>query len=84
MVCGVWTVGRLCSQFVSIAEVGKRRAVFATLGEQPRPTVEGLAPPCESITRGERASEAGPWRQSPGYGGGHASREQRERKRCTC
>ena len=81
MVCGVWTVGRLCSQFVSIAEVGKRRAVFATLGEQPRPTVEGLAPPCESITRGERASEAGPWRQSPGYGGGHATRE---RKRCTC
>jgi hypothetical protein len=33
VVCGVWTVGRLCSQFVSIAEVGKRRAVLATLGE---------------------------------------------------
>lgn len=44
MVCGVWTVGRLCSLFVSIAEVGKQRAVLATLGEQPGPTVEGLAP----------------------------------------
>jgi hypothetical protein len=43
VVCGVWTVGRLCSLFVSIAEVGKRRAVLATLGEQPGPTVEGLA-----------------------------------------
>jgi len=43
MVCGVWTVGRLCSLFVSIAEVGKRRAVLATPGEQPGPTVEGLA-----------------------------------------
>lgn len=44
MVCGVWTVGRLCSLFVSIAEVGKQRAVLTTLGEQPRATVEGLAP----------------------------------------
>lgn len=81
MVCGVWTVGRLCSLFVSIAEVGKRRVVLAILGEQPRATAEGLAPPCESITRSERASEAGPRRQSPGYGGGHPPRE---RKGCTC
>jgi hypothetical protein len=81
VVCGVWTVGRLCSLFVSIAEVSKRRAVLATLGEQPRATVEGLAPPCESITRSERASEAGSRRQSPGCGGGPLTRE---RKWCTC
>jgi hypothetical protein len=81
VVCGVWTVGRLCSLFVSIAEVGKQRAVLAILGEQPRATVEGLAPHCESITRSERALEAGPRRQSPGYGGG---RPPRERKGRTC
>jgi len=76
VVCGVWTVVRLCSQFVTIAEVSKRRAVLATLGEQPGPTVEGLAPPCESITRSERAPEAGPRWQNPGCGGGHPPRER--------
>jgi hypothetical protein len=76
VVCGVWTIERLCSQFVSIAEVSKRRAVLVTLGEQPGTTIEGLAPRCESITRGERASEAGPRRQSLGNGGGHPPRER--------
>jgi hypothetical protein len=27
--CGVWSIVRLCSQFVSIAEVDKRRSVLA-------------------------------------------------------
>jgi len=43
--------------------------------------VEGLAPPCESISRSERASEAGSRRQSREIGGGLPPRE---RKGSTC
>jgi len=32
-VCGVRSIGRLCSSIVSIAEVDKRRMVLATPGE---------------------------------------------------
>jgi hypothetical protein len=33
VVCGARSIKRLCSQFVSIADVGKRRAVLTTTGE---------------------------------------------------
>jgi len=75
-VCGARSIEQLCSHFVSIAEVGKQRAVLATTGEEPVTTVEGLAPSCESISRGERALEAGPQRQSYGLGGGLPPRKR--------
>jgi hypothetical protein len=34
-VSGVRPIEQLCSHFVTIAEVGKRRAVWATTGEYP-------------------------------------------------
>jgi hypothetical protein len=38
-VCGARPIEQLCSHFVTIAEVGKRRAVLATTGEEPVTTV---------------------------------------------
>lgn len=74
--CGARTVSRLCSQFVSIAEVSERCVVLAAMGEQPMTTVEGLAPQCESIPRGEGAPEAHPGWQSSGKSGGLPPRKR--------
>lgn len=61
---GVRSIEQLCSQFVSIADVAKRRAVLTATGEEPVTTAEGLAPPCESKAGSERAPEAGPQPQA--------------------
>jgi hypothetical protein len=83
---GARSIEQLCSQFVSIADVAKRRAVLTTTGESPVTTAEGLTPPCESKTRSERAPEAGssascvavigtPRTKSNAYGEEHLSTE---------